>query len=265
MIRKFFLPGLLIVLLAVILGVQRWITPPHPMRPSPISMSSIQSPPVSVTEPESPPPKPLELKEVPPIRLLKRGPVVLVKIAELEAAVRKYAREQGVDEDLVWAVMRQESGFNPRAVSPKGAMGLMQLMPGTANLMGVTDPFDMEQNIAGGVKYLEKCLNQFNQDVTLALAAYNAGPQNVVKYQGCPPFPETRHYVMAVLETYAGHTQYRTLPALSPIQEEVEALLEKVGLHWRVPRPEWKVAQPQLHVKPPQWKGARRNLVTLTP
>jgi len=228
-------------------------------------MSCIQSPPASVTEPESPPTKPLELKGVPSIRLPKRGPVALVKIAELEAVVRKYAREHGVDEDLVWAVMRQESGFNPRAVSPKGAMGLMQLMPGTADLMGVTDPFDLEQNIAGGIKYLEKCLTQFNQDVTLALAAYNAGPQNVVKYQGCPPFPETRQYVMAVLETYAGHTQYRILPVVSPVQEEIEALMEKVGLNWRVPKPEWKVPLPQLHVTPLQWKGARRNLVTLTP
>jgi hypothetical protein len=85
-------------------------------------------------------------------------------------------------------------------------MGLMQLMPGTAALMGVTDAFDVEQNIAGGIKYLERCLSRFNQDVSLALAAYNAGPDNVVKYQGCPPFPETRHYVASVLKAYAGET-----------------------------------------------------------
>ncbi len=91
--------------------------------------------------------------------------------------IEKYARQYGVDEDLVWAVIRQESGFNPRAVSPKGAMGLMQLMPGTAAMLGVSDAFDVEQNVAGGIKYLEQCLNQFNQDVPLALAAYNAGPE----------------------------------------------------------------------------------------
>ena len=130
--------------------------------------------------------------------------------------IEKYARQYGVDQDLVWAVIRQESGFNPRAVSPKGAMGLMQLMPGTAAMLGVSDAFDVEQNIAGGIKYLERCLNQFNQDVPLALAAYNAGPNNVVKYQGCPPFPETRHYVASILKAYAGE----------PIRED----LKLVGL-----------------------------------
>ena len=128
----------------------------------------------------------------------------LVKRQNLEIVIEKYARQYGVDQDLVWAVIRQESGFNPRAVSPKGAMGLMQLMPGTAAMLGVSDAFDVEQNIAGGVKYLERCLNQFNQDVSLALAAYNAGPDNVVKYQGCPPFAETRQYVASVLKAYAG-------------------------------------------------------------
>ena len=89
----------------------------------------------------------------------------LVKRQNLEIVIEKYAQQYGVDQDLVWAVIRQESGFNPRAVSPKGAMGLMQLMPGTAAMLGVTDAFDVEQNIAGGIKYLERCLNQFNQDV----------------------------------------------------------------------------------------------------
>jgi hypothetical protein len=109
----------------------------------------------------------------------------LIRRQNLERLIEKYARQYGVDQDLVWAVIRHESGFNPQALSPKGAMGLMQLMPGTAALMGVADAFDVEQNIAGGIKYLERCLSRFNQDVGLALAAYNAGPDNVVKYQGC--------------------------------------------------------------------------------
>ena len=100
--------------------------------------------------------------------------------------IEKYAEQYGVDQDLVWAVIRQESGFNAQAVSPRGAMGLMQLMPGIAAMQGVADTFAVEQNIAGGIKYLERCLSQFNQDVSLALAAYNAGPDNVVKYLRLP-------------------------------------------------------------------------------
>lgn len=264
MIRKVVLSGLYIGLLAVMLGDHSRVAPSHPISPPPLSMTAGQDLPVEAREATSPPPN-KSAADVPSLRLSSRPALALVKVAELESAVHKYARQHGVDEDLVWAVMRQESGFNPRAVSPKGAMGLMQLMPGTASFMGVADPFDMEQNIAGGIKYLEKCLSQFNQDVTLALAAYNAGPQNVVKYQGCPPFPETRQYVMAVLQTYAGRPQYRTLPLNPAVHDEVEALLEKVGLHWQLPSPAWKVAAPHLQVKPPQWKRARRNLVPLAP
>jgi soluble lytic murein transglycosylase-like protein len=120
--------------------------------------------------------------------------------------ISKHAIRLGIDPDLVHAVIRQESGFNPQAVSPKGAMGLMQLMPGTAFLMGVNDPFDMEQNIEGGIKYLRHCLHRFDGDVAKALAAYNAGPLQVEKYDGCPPFTETRNYVTRVMQAYNGQT-----------------------------------------------------------
>jgi hypothetical protein len=122
----------------------------------------------------------------------------------LRPIVKKYSRLYKLDEKLVWAVIRRESGGDPGAVSPKGAMGLMQLMPETADLMGVLDPFDVEQNIAGGVKYLQHCLRDFDQDLCLALAAYHAGPGNVRKYQGCPPFPETQNFILSVLQIYAG-------------------------------------------------------------
>lgn len=183
----------------------------------------------------------------------------LVRCQNLEKVVEKYARQYGVNEDLVWAVIRQESGFNPRAVSPKGAMGLMQLMPGTAALMGVTDAFDVEQNVAGGVKYLERCLSRFNQDVSLALAAYNAGPDNVVKYQGCPPFPETRQYVASILRAYAGETMQADLKLIGLIPGTDEDGLEPGsprGLAWRVPRPQWRIVTPQCKLGSPRWKAS---------
>jgi hypothetical protein len=183
----------------------------------------------------------------------------LVQRQNLEMVIAKYAQNYGVDQDLVWAVIRQESGFNAHAVSPKGAMGLMQLMPGTAAMLGVADAFDVEQNIAGGIKYLERCLSQFNQDVGLALAAYNAGPDNVVKYQGCPPFAETRHYVASVLSAYAGEPIRNDLqhPGLSPVMDaDVPDPVSPRGLAWRVPRPRWKIAAPQCKLNSPRWKVA---------
>jgi Transglycosylase SLT domain len=193
-----------------------------------------------------------------------RGPVQvanLIKRKNLEVVIEKYARAYGVDEDLIWAVIRQESGFNPGAVSPKGAMGLMQLMPGTASLMGVSDPFDVEQNIAGGVKYLEQCLSQFNRDVPLALAAYNAGPGNVVKYQGCPPFAETRNYVASILQAYAGEPIRADLKldrVNYVIGDDPPAVVHPWQLPWTIPLPNWKIATPQNKLGSPHWKVAVR-------
>ncbi len=117
------------------------------------------------------------------------------KSAPFEAAIDEHARSQGVAADLVRAVIQVESAFNPIAVSVKGAMGLMQLMPATAQELGVSNPFDPDQNIRGGVTYLKQLLNRYDQKVELALAAYNAGIGNVTKYGAVPPFKETRNYV----------------------------------------------------------------------
>ncbi|MER3472495.1 MAG: lytic transglycosylase [Armatimonadota bacterium] len=124
-------------------------------------------------------------------------------ISELIARV---AREEGVDESLVRAVVQAESGGNPNAVSPKGAMGLMQLMPRTAEAMGVSNPFDPEQNLRGGVRLLKGLLNEFG-DVRLALAAYNAGGPAVRQYGGVPPYAETQRFVQRVLQLWQGDSR----------------------------------------------------------
>ncbi|MGQ9922027.1 MAG: lytic transglycosylase domain-containing protein [Desulfobacca sp.] len=124
----------------------------------------------------------------------------------LSKIINKYASQQGIDPRLVQVVIRHESGFDPTAVSPKGAMGLMQLMPETAAALGVEDPFDVEQNIKGGIRFLKICLNRFDQNLPLALAAYNAGPGRVVEHQGMPPLQETQDYVKKVVQDYNGQS-----------------------------------------------------------
>ena len=118
--------------------------------------------------------------------------------------IESAAHKHGVDAALVKAVVRAESGFNPSAVSPAGARGLMQLMPSTAASLGVGDAFDPAANIDAGVRYLRQQMDTFD-DVRLALAAYNAGPTAVVKYGGVPPFSETRNYINRVLSYRAGY------------------------------------------------------------
>jgi soluble lytic murein transglycosylase-like protein len=121
----------------------------------------------------------------------------------LQTLARDIARRHDMDEALVTAVVQAESGFNPKAVSRVGAMGLMQLMPGTAADLHVDDPFDPEQNLDGGVRYLKGMMQRFDGRLDLALAAYNAGPTAVERYGGIPPYRETRAYVARIM-TAAG-------------------------------------------------------------
>ena len=122
--------------------------------------------------------------------------------SEINELINKYSEQAGLDVDFVKAVINQESGFNPNATSKCGAMGLMQLMPGTAQGLGVTNAYDPEQNIQGGTKYLKGLMDRFDNNKSLALAAYNAGPNAVKKYGGIPPYQETQNYVKSVLAKY---------------------------------------------------------------
>lgn len=122
-----------------------------------------------------------------------------VNPAEYESIIKNCSEKYGVNIPLIKAVIHAESGYNPNAVSVKGASGLMQLMPGTARSLRVTDSFNPKDNVEGGVKYLRFLLDTFRGDVSLALAAYNAGLSKVAKYRGIPPYNETKNYVNKVI------------------------------------------------------------------
>jgi soluble lytic murein transglycosylase-like protein len=133
------------------------------------------------------------------------------RFSRYDEYIRQAATLYQIPEELVRAVIRVESDFDPRAVSPANARGLMQLVPETAERMMVTDSFDPRQNIFGGVRYLRVLANLFNGDIELTIAAYNAGENAVIRYGGIPPFQETQDYVVKVLANYRQYRKQSTL------------------------------------------------------
>ena len=149
---------------------------------------------------------------IPHVRCMGLSPAeVAHRVARIESRVLELSIEHGVSASLVKALIAAESCFDPQAVSPVGALGLMQLMPATAAWLGSDDPLDIDSNLAGGIRYLARLQRRFG-DVTLALAAYNAGPTNVRRHGGVPPFAETRAYVRKVL---AFHRRFVAATALA--------------------------------------------------
>jgi len=147
--------------------------------------------------------------------------------AALDKVVSGAGERHQIDPDFIASVIRAESGFNNRAVSKKGAQGLMQLMPQTASQLGVTNSFDPKANVEGGTKYLRELLEKYNFDVVKALAAYNAGPHRVEQYKGVPPYYETRAYIARIIRDFnrqklaenpalAGKKSYRSNQSTNP-------------------------------------------------
>lgn len=124
------------------------------------------------------------------------------RLKEYEVIINRASEIFGIESSLIKAVIKAESDFNSAAVSKKGAKGLMQLMPLTADALEVKDPFEPDKNIFGGTRYLKQLLQRFDNDKMLALAAYNAGPETVLLHKGVPPYPETRNFVQRVLSYY---------------------------------------------------------------
>ncbi len=196
----------------------RWKPVPPP---TPSAMKAARSAAAEVGQyvaaaPSSPVMNTAENEASPDNREILRGRAMTSR--ELDSLIAEAARRHDVDPNLVRSLIKVESNFNAHAVSPKGAMGLMQLMPGTARTLNVSNPFDPQQNVDAGVRHLKHLLQDFNGDVKLSLAAYNAGAGAVARSKGVPPYAETRNYVKRITALYGNHGNPLTGPVADPIR-----------------------------------------------
>jgi soluble lytic murein transglycosylase-like protein len=173
----------------------------------------IEFAPQEVAGVEQLPDPPPAATKTPPATSPSPGPNAHLNPADLAEMLAKAGREHNLDVDLLASVVKAESAGNARAVSPAGARGLMQLMPGTAANMGVEDSFKPDQNVRGGSSYLDALLIRYHDNLALALAAYNAGPAAVDKYHGIPPYHETRAYVARVIHEFNRRVKSREAQA----------------------------------------------------
>lgn len=159
-----------------------------------------------------------------------------VSAGTLEGIFQEAASTYNVDVNLLKAIAKQESNFRSDATSHSGAMGIMQLMPATAEGLGVTDAYDPYENIMGGAKLIRKLLDQYNGDITLALAAYNAGSGNVAKYGGVPPFEETQNYVVKVQQYYRDGVEVPDVEVAKTAESKEDEVAELISMLSEFPK-----------------------------
>lgn len=162
------------------------------------------------------------------------GAIASLNRGELRKLVQQVSSEHGLDPKLIDALVVVESGYNPNAVSRKGAMGLMQLMPATAKRLDVDDPFNPAENIRGGVREFSRLVRRYSGNLQLALAAYNAGEGAVARYRGVPPYAETRSYISKILSIYTGRPyrlggSYRAAPVRMHRNPQGATIITNVG------------------------------------